>query len=462
MRAFRRTVITLGLALWATSAATARMEPRQFAFQKDLEREEGARARVGMFLLDSDLYAATDARYANLRVVDANGAEVPFYLRQKIHAVTQVVESAVASRVLDFEEQKGNLARVFVEVEKPAFRAGAMILRTSHRNYEKLVAVYGGNDGKSWEPLVRDARVYDYSRHIDVRNNRVELPPNDFRYLRVDLANFVEQKKRDEFEVTTESRGELAFSTTERRTMREESIRIDGIELRAKAFSVRPDEPYLTVYASSNLTLKADEKLQTSVWTFGTDRQPLVSLSIETPSRNFSRRVVVEGSRDGDKPVWERLGEATLFNLDLETVQASQLTIPLARESRFAQYRVTVHNQDNPSLDVTAIIATGLVYEALFMADPSARYGVLYGGENIAAPRYDVGALLRNVPSIETVAYTPGDELANPLFTAGFRPGGMKPKAFFAIAMGVMVVLLAWLIAKGAGKVEKLDEPADS
>ena len=449
-------VIAALTVLAGTPAAESRMDVCLFPHQKPLERAEGAGARVGLFELDNAIYAATDARYANLRITDEGGAEVPFHLRQKIHAVTQIVETAISSRLLGFEEKSGNQARVLVEVEKPGGGAEVVLLRTGNQNYEKLCAVYGGNSLDRWEPLVRDVRVFDYSRHIDVRNNRIDLPPNGYKYLRIDIANFVEQKKPEEFEVTTEERGELAFSKTERRTMREESIRIEGIELRAKSAVVRPDEPFRSAYAGSNLTVKADEQAQTSVWTFGTDRQPLVSLSLETASQNFSRRVTVEGSRGGDKPTWDWLGEATLFSVDFGNAQDRQLTIPLARESRYEQYRVVVYNQDNPSMDVSGVIATGLVYEALFMADPTARYGALYGGKDVPAPRYDVESVLKNVPTLETVTYVLGDEFPNPLYKAGYRTGGITPKVLFAIAMAAMIALLVWFIAKGAGKVEQL------
>ncbi|NCC50147.1 MAG: hypothetical protein EOM20_02925 [Spartobacteria bacterium] len=450
-------IFFVGLMVTAfTTMAYARIDVRRFPYQKELQVPDVTVGEVGSFLLDNDMYASTDGSYANVRLIDENGAEVPFYLRKKVHTVTQIVESAISSRILDFERDDDNIAGILVQKGEGEKAPEALLLKTGNRNFEKFVSVYGGHSPGQWVEIVRDVEIYDYSRFINVRNTRIEIPRQDFEFFRIDIANFTEQKSADDFEVTTDKREGQIFSEVERRRMRDESIHIEDIELKAKKIVARPDEPFRTACEIGALTMAPDEKRQATIWTFQSDRQPLVSFSFDTPSRNFSRRFRIEGAPGGPKPEWRNLADTTLHKFEIGNLRDDNLTAALNGERRFAQYRVTVFNQDNASLAIDSVIATGLVYEVVFLPDPLARYTVLYGGEEIRAPMYDVSAVVKSVPTIQTTRYALGEQERNPKFKSGRHLGGQWTKMLFVSAMIVMVFLLVWFIVKGAGKIEGL------
>lgn len=457
MRSLNRILAVVLMVLVSAGVAHARIDVRRFPYQKELILPDGSVGEVGSFFLDNDMYASTDARYANVRLVDENGAEVPFYLRKKVHTVTQVVESVISSKILDFEKEGENVASILVEKGEKEPSPGAVILKTGSRNFEKYVSVYGGHSPNRWEEIVRDVEIYDYSRFINVRSTRIDIPQRDYRFFRIDVANFTERKSADDFELTTEKRQNEIFSEVERRRMRDESIHIGDIELKGKKIVSRPDEPFRKAYESGQLLMKSDEEKQATIWTFKSDRQPLVSFSFDTPSRNFSRRVRIEGGKGGDKPEWRNLSEATLYKFELGSLRDENLTMSLSGERRYEQYKVTVFNEDNASIAIDSVIATGLVYEVVFLPDPLARYTVLYGGEEIRAPKYDVSAVVKSVPTIQTTQYELGGEENNPRFKPGLYLDGRWVKILFAGAMIIMVILLVWFIAKGAGKIEGLE-----
>ncbi|MGD9874283.1 MAG: DUF3999 family protein [Kiritimatiellia bacterium] len=445
------------IAVSLAQCADARLSLRDYPWQKSLIRPDGLQAEVASFALDNEMYAATDDRYANIRIADVNEAETPYCLRKKVYAVTQIVERATASEIVSFDRQENNIVNVVLKKEDAKVRPEALVIHTRDRNFEKPVRIFGSSDGASWE-LLTEAKIFDYSRYIDVRSLRVELPPGDHAQYRIEIGNFTEQVPDSMTGISTERRGDAVFSEIEHRALQAEAIRIESVELRIKDRVIRPDSAHVKVYESRELQKSSDDEKQTTSWTFGTDRQPLTSLSFESASRNFSRPFTVEGRRGKEEDAWHTLGSATLHQFELGGIRDANLTVTLNGDCRYDEYRVTVFNRDNASLDISGVVATGYVYEVLFLPDPSADYTVLYGGNDIPMPRYDVETVLSRVPTIDSTVLTLGKQEANPKYKPGPRWDGKMSKILFTAAVIGMVILLGWFIAKGAGKIEAMEE----
>ena len=445
------------IAICLAQCAEARISPRDYPWRKSVIRPDGPQAEVASFVLDNEMYAATDDHYANIRITDGNEAEVPYCLRKKVYAVTQIVERATASEIISFDRQDNNSVNVVLRKKDAKARPEAVIIHTRNRNFEKPVRIFGSRDGASWE-LLNEARIYDYSRHIDVRSLRTDFPPSNHSQFRIEIGNFIEQVPESKTGISTERRGDTVFSEIEHRALQAESIRIESVELRTKERVIRPDSAHVKVYESSDLETSSDEKLQTSSWVFGTDRQPLPSLSFETASRNFSRPFTVEGRRGKEEDAWRTLGSATLHRFELGGIRDANLTVMLNGDCRYDEYRVTVMNHDNASIDISGVVATGYVYEVLFLPDLAADYTVLYGGNSIPRPRYDVETVLSRVPTIESTVMSLGEQEANPKYKPGPRWDGKASKIMFITAVCGMVILLGWFIAKGAGKIEAMED----
>lgn len=445
------------VAVSLVQCAEARFSLRDYPWKKSLTRPDGPQAEAASFTLDNQMYAATDDRYANIRITDTNGAEIPYYLRQKVYAVTQTVERTTSSEVISFDRLESNRVSVVLKKKDDKARPEALVIHTRDRNFEKPIRIFGSRDGTSWE-LLTETKIFDYSRYIDVRSLRADIPPSDFPQYRIEIGNFTEQVPDSMTGISTERRGDAVFSEIEHRALQAKAIHIDSVELRIKDRVIRPDSAHVKVYESRELLKSSDDEKQTTSWTFGTDRQPLTSLSFETASRNFSRAFTVEGRRGKEEDAWRELGSATLHQFELGGISDANLTVSLNGDCRYDEYRVTVFNRDNASLDISGVVATGYVYEVLFLPDPSADYTVFYGGSDIPMPRYDVETVLSCVPTIDSTVMTLGQQEANPEYKPGPRWDGKLSKILFTAAVIGMVILLGWFIAKGAGKIEAMED----
>ena len=131
-------------------------------------------------------------------------------------------------------------------------------------------------------------------------------------------------------------------------------------------------------------------------------------------------------------------------------------TVQLGRPCRFARYRLTIQNLDSPPLDIVGIDAKADVHEALFLGKPTAAYRVLYGGQNIEPPRYDIAEVLATARNVDANACTVGPQEPNPLFRPRRAGRLLSGRTFLAVAVILMLCVLGWIIAQTARKVEQL------
>src|SRR5439155_17699554 len=132
-----------------------------------------------------------------------------------------------------------------------------------------------------------------------------------------------------------------------------------------------------------------DAAKKRTVVTLRTRREPLTRFTLETPSRNFSRKAVVEVPVvQGVNTEWRPIAEATISKFSFRNQHREQLTITMP-ERREEQYRIVIRNEDNPPLNVTGVRAEGSVQRVVFLAQPGKTYRVFYGSETAEAPKYE-------------------------------------------------------------------------
>ena len=146
-------------------------------------------------------------------------------------------------------------------------------------------------------------------------------------------------------------------------------------------------------YTVTGFQIDREPETQQTIILVDTRREPLTSLTLETPGKNFSRHAVVEvEEKAGVQSSWHTIGTGTLFRIDFKNLKREQLSISFP-ESRQARYRIVIENRDSPALDVTGITTEGPVYELLFLAAPDKPYQLMYGAADVEPASYDTAAI---------------------------------------------------------------------
>ncbi len=416
--------------------------------------------------LDSDIYAATRTGYPDLRVLQGADDEVGFLVRRETAKTGRKVKQVWAAKNISLRplEDDGLEITFRIDLDEHPEQPQGIRLITPLRNFEHHVRIESSTDGESWEPLVEEGLIFDYSQFMDVQNTAIELPASESKersWYRITIEDVTQEQQSQLLELSRSLSGEEETSRTERQTIRRQPFRIDRIELWHDEMRIdKVGDKQVDYPLTIERTEQDAESRETHIY-LKSRREPLTRLKVVTDVRNFSRSARVEVSREArEKKSWQAIGSAKLTNLDFRSLKRESLAINFP-EHRETEYRLVIENRDSPPLEVKDVIASGNAYEVVFLAEPKAEYRVAYDSPSLEAPNFDTAALTASIQegfqpvratlglTVESeVAPQPGDPLLKRLLNNGPLLTGI---------IAVLVVLLAVGLYRATRNLEDVE-----
>ncbi len=441
--------------------AAAGAELAEFRFLKDLDRGAAGEEQIVAFTLDAEIYAATRDGLPDLRVFNSQDAESPYLLEPVTETRRERVQRICGSRAASLEEKDGRI-EILLRLDKDAPPAEGLTIFTPLQDYQRRVQVFGSNDeGASWKPLVADALIFDYARFMDLRNSEIALPGNRDRLFKVVVDNVTDQQQSSLSELTRKYREGREKERTEKTVVERRPLRIDHIEFWGHAWEDRGQQAKKTDYPVDRFEVEQRPKEKMTVVEVRIRREPLTSLTLETSSRNFSRRAEVQVSRtQGETSAWVTVGGGTVQLLDFRGYHRSQLTVGFPQQ-RQERYRLVLHDEDNPPLEITGVKAAGDVYRALFLAQEGKTYRAAYGSPGVETPHYDTLAVLGPLRAgNQAVEAKLGPQLDNQAFRADHAPrrNWLNHPAVLVGAIVLMVGVLGWALYRAGRRIEQIPD----
>ena len=463
----RKLPLALLLSALALPCAAA-FEPAPFRFLKPLDAGARSREEILTTALDSEVFRAAAADYRDLRIVDDAGGEIPRLVEKATASKSVIVRDPLVMETVSLREFPDNRIEILFRIRpKEAAASGVQeaqpspsgfTLHTPLRNFERTVTVAGSVDGTKWEPLVQEAFIFDYSRYMDVANADVQLPANKCRQFKVEISNVTDEKRSPFLELTREIRGGAEQGQITKTTLEQRPLRIDRVDFWVNVTHEERRGDVKQSYPVARFEARQDPKKKATIVDVYTSREPLTGFTLDTASRNFSRRVSVEVPRPGGAYAdWREAGSGTVTRLQFQSFSKDELKVSFP-ESREEHYRLVIADADNPPLQITGLKAEGNVYRAVFLAYPKRGYRLFYGAEEMPAPAYDLApvlALLRQ--GFQPLAGKLGAQAENPDYRRRAGWGRvLNHKAFLVAVIGVMVAVLAWGLYRTGRRVEAL------
>jgi hypothetical protein len=454
-----RTLKPLRASLLASIAivlpAKAAPEPANFQYFRELQPSAALVFDIGAVKLDEAMFADTDNNYANLRVFKDAKLEVPMLVRPRRAIRKTVSEVPLRAKRGEFEILPDNRIHFTLTPMNAGESPVAVVFSSQQKNFEKLVTVKGSNDHEKWETLVEDEPIFDYSRFMDIRNVRVNIPERAYRYYRVELSNISENHQSPLTQIVKDKRSGGTFSEVESNSFRRQDFRIDNVTLRGKKKTVGKSAVLLREYTATDFKAELDEKQKQTVISFNTSRAPLTEVIVHTDDVNFIRDYSLQ-ARDSERATWRHLARGKLSRIRAGRFNQYRLTISTSRPTRYRHYRLTVWNQDNPALDFSGVSVRGETHESLFFVEQDASYQISYGAKGMSSPVYDIAQVLQKVETAETATF----KLGEPQDTDGYRAGGQaawgNSKTLLAVVVILVVIVLAVLIARAVKQVDTM------
>lgn len=451
-----RTLLVVGW--WGVAVgALAGVRPADFPYRKTVQPPTPVdRAALAGVELDDEVLAELNDARSNLRLWEDEAREWPVLIQPRTERRRVVVERTENGTPVSFKEQPDNRAELVVTRAQTAGVPVALLLHSTQANYEKQIDVFGSNDQQTWVPLATNQPVFDYTRYIDVRNARVNLEPGSWTYYRVVIANLAENRRTAFTEVIRQMRGaDQQVTETETTRVRQEPFRVERLEFVVLEEREQEEQPVLTRWDVADFTVDEQGTAQVTRVRFDTRRQPLVKLWLFPTDPNFSRRVTVAGSdEEGPEARWTTLAATTLSRVQAGSVHQPLLAVDLGGVRRFQHYEITIHNHDNPPLEIQSIQVEGETWDAVFFP-PAGSLRLLYGGTRADRPEYDLAAVLAAAPRQVAQRWTLGETQANPDYRAEPEvKRALSGRIVLVLSILAMVALLFRVLAKTARQVD--------
>jgi len=409
------------------------LELSEWKYRAEVTIEDGT-GEYCKSILTPDIYDAARLDLGDIRLVDSHGEEVPYVLaRPKDTTESPRYEPAIINR----STNAGNAAMVTLDFRKKVMK-NSIEVATRGNNFRRAVKVEGSNNNIEFFALVEQAYVFAISH--DTRFEQVDLPANDYRYLRI---------------------------TVEPMATEEKSPVIDE----AKAFKVEKKFAERQLVPMVRVEYSEDEKSNLSIYVYdlGYCRLPISEIELDVADEAFYRYVTLEGRDAATRKVridsednrqrfrevevgWGRITGGTIFRYTEASGQERErviLWIPPSRRC-YRYLRITIKNYDDKPLMIRSVSAKIVAHEVIFPAGDNGVLALYVGSESARSPRYDLVQRLSDPLQVEARIAKLSAITDNPLLGQAKQkpvPWTERHKVLiFIIMVGVALVLAGFIL----------------
>ena len=451
--------VTFAVSLLLTSFATATFAGENtsnpYKFSREISTQTDNEEALVAVELDDLIYAATNGDPTDLRIVDSNGHRVPFLIQNpQVTTPRTVRKSWTANRVHGVPLTDGEL-EITVRRDPRSPLPDGIAIHSPLRDFEHRIRVFTSRDGAAWTPHGEATTLFDYSQFIDARNVEVNFPETNATHFRFIVDEATQSQELRRLELTRKFKANIETNRREKVLVDRRPFRIDRI-----AFLWSEDQPKVTGnrtrnYRVDSYNIKEDDDVNETVIRVDVPNAPITSLKLQTQSTNFSRRVVVEALRSStNRDVWTQVANHTVSKFDFHHLKESHLNVTFS-EHRARSYRLRIQNRENPPLDITGVLASGNVYQVVFLASNNSTYQLVYASDERRPPDFDTSALRAIVGD---GFQTSNSTLGQPTTLTATPPRHFKyfvnDPRIMIVAILVLVVVLGWTLY---GAVQRLE-----
>jgi hypothetical protein len=324
-----------------------------------------------------DLYARAQTGLADLRVIDEQGAEVPYVIFQRLGSSKS---SPLPTTLRENSFSAGAFTQLVLDAgAHPPFH-NTVRIETGETDFIEWVQVEASDDGHVWRMVEERAPIFRFRKNAHEGTQLLHYSENNAQYLRVRILD-----------------GDKKFPASGAQILLETTEPAERVPL--------------------ELAMVADAKQPSgrSVWSAELGAaMPLVTevrFEVDAPPE-FIRSVEISSSADGKD--WGSLRNAEIYRYRRGDAQQQELSVMISNawaQSRFL--RVEIVNGNDAPLDTAAPRLYITPQHIVFKQQPGRSYRLIYGQERTERAQYDLGRRVNAAQMAAAVDGQLGPEEAN-------------------------------------------------
>jgi hypothetical protein len=399
-----------------------------FKFRTSVSVEQGA-APYGRLSLTPEVYDAARLDLGDIRLVRADGNQIPYILARSEDQTRRLrYQPKLINRSTNRRGAAMDFARLTVK--------NSIEVQTRGSNFRRAVRVEGSNDNMEFFTVVQRAYVFAVNRNR--RFEQIDLPANDYRYLRI---------------------------TVEPMTTQENEVAIRQV----RAFKLEKTDAERHSVQMTLMHHSEDPNNRLSIYEYDLKYRhlPVDEIHLQVADESFYRYVAVEGRDATAKKVriasednrprykevevrWQRIVSDAIHRYaapDGQQLEKLVLRLPTAHAYRYL--RIAIKNYDDIPLVVSSASAKMIPHQIVFPVEQKTEATFYVGASSLAPPVYDLRHRLGRPLQVEARKAAIANIADNPLFVqapAKRLPWSERHKVLLLIILAAAALVMGGFI----------------
>ncbi|HTA39872.1 MAG TPA: DUF3999 family protein [Candidatus Acidoferrales bacterium] len=349
--------------------------------------------------LPQTIDGGTESSYAGVRVVDADGREVPYALD-----VDPEVSPGAAAQLSDVGFVPGQFTQAIADTGSSGTLRSAITVETTQPTFFEHVQIATSDDRRVWTVVTPDALIYRVASS-DPGTSEVAYGPSRARWVRVRILN-----------------GAKPFPIT------------------GASFPAIAAPPQLVPLATTQ-SVRQSGTSTIVTFDFATPNTNLAAVGFAATTPQYSRDVVFERPASGESG-WEQFANGQISTYDSQRRAETSTETISTGDRHLRGLRVTIQNGNDSPLAGLRLSPLGYSHHIIFRATAGGQYRLLWNNADAAAPVYDLGDILKHERwSVGAVA-TLGAVASTAISTSASSGTPWLQQAALPIALALLFVVL--------------------
>jgi hypothetical protein len=376
--------------------------------------------------IDREIFAHSENRLADLRIIDDLGNELPYELRSRLAPPPRQIALPATLRENSFVP--GQFTQLVVDLGERASFHNNLRVQTPESDFINWVEVAASDDARLWRIVKPRAPISRFRKENLAGNQNIRYSENNARYLRLRI-----QETSHQFPVTSVD----VYSSP---GMEKEFLPAAGVPLMAMLLPDSSSSPSQTQWTVD----------------LGSSTIPVAQLHFETTQPEFYRAVRILTS--ADQKDWQSAGGGEIYRYSVGGKTEESLLVRCYEIWGPRYWRVEVLDGNDARLSAVRMSLALASRFALFKPKPQRAYRLIYGNARAAAPQYDLAKTLRVQPNEEM--QHPGLGLEEPTSNyVDLRPFTERHPNLLWLAVGIAVLLLGYAALRALRSPPSSEQP---
>ncbi len=397
-------------------------------------------------MMTPEIYNTARTDLADVRLLGSDGNQIPYIMtRDEDRTETARYNPTILNRSTDANGNAfatldfgGQTIKNCIEVD------------TAGENFRRAVKVEGSNDNLEFFTIVDKAYIFAVSDKNRHRFSAIELPGNDYRYLRITVSPM---------------------------TAEETKPAINDV----RAFKIEKKPAQKQVVEMTQIEHIEDANYRTSNYVYDMKfrRLPVVEIELNIDDASFYRYVTIQGRDAATQKVkidsednrqrfneievpWNTVTTDAIYRYtDAAGKKHERLTLPTRWSGTYRYIKVIVSNYDDQPITLRSASAKMIPHKIIFPFAADKQIKIYVGNESAGYPQYDLGRRLINPTQIKTTQAVIGPLTENPAAEKNLviQPWTEKHKTLLLAALVIVVIALGVFMLGSLRTIQRQDGP---